>query len=316
MTDFGPLTDRVAAFIEDLQGLNDGALWQLEERIARNVASVPLDSGRAWRSRPETRELAEATGRLLAWYEAGHYARLAVEPRDDDTVEVDLPGEGTTVSLPNLARLAPLVAQALVVRDQLTTNAFLEAIAGWPDFVDGYRAERLDGVMGLPRCFTKASGETRFAPESVAEWLEPPPTDLVFVVVDILAFKPVNDRIGRDAGDAYLRTVAERLSDAVDPWVAFRMAGDQYLAAARLPDAEVIRSFAARIRSVVEQPNDGESVALAIGAARFGPDLDLFGLLIGADHALFIAKQLGGPEGEPVYLAESDEVSRLLSRSG
>jgi hypothetical protein len=126
---FGPNHAAVDAFIARLAGLDDEGLWDLEAAIFR----LSRDDGQTGRwVAPDTRWYAEAHGRLLAWYEAGHYAAEAVRPRRDGSVVADLPGESTEITVPGLRQLAPVVAQALVVGDLVTEHNLRSILARWP----------------------------------------------------------------------------------------------------------------------------------------------------------------------------------------
>ena len=313
MTNFGPLDSQVRTFVDGLAARNDEALWQLEEAVVETLRSVSSRFGETLpsrRPRPDTRPVAEASGRLLAWYEAGYHARLAAIPRDDGSVRVDVPWEATTVRLPHLVSLVQSIAQALVVRDHLTTNGFLESIAGWPEVIGGYRAGRLDGLTGLPRWQVgpeSSSSDLHHPPDVVVRWLDPPPSDLVLVWIDTRGLKRVNDRLGLQAGDAWLRCVAERLSVVADPGVAFRIGGDEFLIAISLPDGAAIHAFAERLRAVAEQPIDGEPVGLWLGAARAGPGDDLAAIAAAADRARGEAEANGWTKGIVIAPADSPQ---------
>jgi diguanylate cyclase (GGDEF)-like protein len=124
---------------------------------------------------------------------------------------------------------------------------------------------------------------------------------------DIDHFKQINDRIGHQAGDEVLRTVAGRikaelrLSDALG-----RFGGEEFvvlLIDTELPEATIV---AERIRQSVAEPavvlSDGTAldVTVSIGVATLGEDpagetIDSTAqsFLARADHALYAAKQNG-----------------------
>ena len=126
---------------------------------------------------------------------------------------------------------------------------------------------------------------------------------LTLLMLDIDAFKPVNDRFGHAAGDRALRAVAARLSAnvrAIDTIV--RYGGDELVV--MMPDTDIptARRIAERLRSIVgETPvpgadgsADSMQVTVSIGmAALEARDSDGAALLARADAALFAAKRAG-----------------------
>jgi diguanylate cyclase (GGDEF)-like protein/PAS domain S-box-containing protein len=119
------------------------------------------------------------------------------------------------------------------------------------------------------------------------------------LVLDLDAFKTINDSLGHELGDALLRQVAGRLVEQVRPGDAVgRLGGDQFLVlAADCDDAEA-SALAFRLQKSFGQPfsASGISVPLSacIGVAVAAPgDRAAHGLLSDADAAMYAAKATG-----------------------
>ncbi len=126
---------------------------------------------------------------------------------------------------------------------------------------------------------------------------------LTFLYIDLDGFKPVNDRLGHDAGDAVLRQVGVRLAACFrgDDVVA-RLGGDEFAAvlvgAAGDSAAPDVEALAARIIATVNEPiavpGDRVRVGCSIGIARWPADgKDLASVMRRADEALYAAKRAG-----------------------
>jgi diguanylate cyclase (GGDEF)-like protein/PAS domain S-box-containing protein len=124
---------------------------------------------------------------------------------------------------------------------------------------------------------------------------------LALFFLDLERFRNINDSLGRPAGDALLKQVAEWLTRSVrDPNLLARLGADHF--AIVLPevnqDGDVARLLDKRLREFVEHPfrlNDTEiRVATKVGVALFpndGTDADT--LLKNAEAALKQAKERG-----------------------
>jgi diguanylate cyclase (GGDEF)-like protein len=120
------------------------------------------------------------------------------------------------------------------------------------------------------------------------------------LVLDMDRFRLINQSLGHDAGDVFLREIAQRLllSTRETDTVA-RLGGDQFaVLATPLANPNDIEALSLRILSELRRPLDLEATQLeptaSIGAALFpesGRDSD--GLLVAAGTALHVAKRNG-----------------------
>jgi diguanylate cyclase (GGDEF)-like protein len=121
---------------------------------------------------------------------------------------------------------------------------------------------------------------------------------LAILVVDLHAFREVNERLGHDGGDAVLRETARRLAGCLRRADTLaRTGGDEF--AVLLPEleapaeCEVVAGKMLRALGAAFEPG-GVTLAAAIGASLFPADAqDAAGLLRNADDAMRRAKTLG-----------------------
>ncbi|MEU9480803.1 GGDEF domain-containing protein [Streptomyces sp. NPDC048191] len=128
------------------------------------------------------------------------------------------------------------------------------------------------------------------------------------LLVDLDAFKPVNDRFGHDVGDAVLAAVGSRLAEwaAAEGAEAGRLGGDEF--AVILPDTPDLPARVARLYAALTRPVCHEGLRLEVGASigtarTADTDLDpgsaathgalLSALLKNADTAMYRAKGRG-----------------------
>lgn len=124
---------------------------------------------------------------------------------------------------------------------------------------------------------------------------------LVLMYIDLDGFKPVNDRLGHDAGDEVLRHVGVRFASSMrqDDVVA-RIGGDEFAAVLVMPPSEThdLHETPLRLIAAVNEPiyYNGETIRVgcSVGVALWPQDgADLPSALKNADAALYEAKRRG-----------------------
>jgi len=124
-------------------------------------------------------------------------------------------------------------------------------------------------------------------------------TKVACLYADVDHFKPLNDRLGQEAGDELLHGVSAALREHVradDPLI--RMAGDEFVLLLPGCSEEKAREIAAlAVESVANiLLKNGERSSVSIGVA-FSPakkDMAVKALITAADQAMYVAKALGG----------------------
>jgi len=129
-------------------------------------------------------------------------------------------------------------------------------------------------------------------------------TRLAVLFLDLDGFKPINDTLGHEAGDAALTEVARRLTAIVrESDTLARVGGDEFvivmcdLGAGPGQAEDAARMLAAKCIKTIEMPLQlngreqalGLSIGIALGDARSAAD----SLLSAADCAMYEAKQAG-----------------------
>jgi two-component system cell cycle response regulator len=126
-------------------------------------------------------------------------------------------------------------------------------------------------------------------------------TELALAMIDMDAFKPINDGHGHVAGDRVLRTVCERAQRILRRTDMFgRYGGDEFVVV--LPDTnrrEALEIGRRLCEAIASQPIESDGVALSVTASvgvatAEGAHCAREDLIKRADRALFRAKEAGG----------------------
>jgi len=143
--------------------------------------------------------------------------------------------------------------------------------------------------------------------------------------IDLDRFKPINDRLGHEAGDWTLVEIARRLSTIVRATDTLaRVGGDEFIVL--LGDLDSVYSEAEKVACTVaakclatfetpfsiqgEQHSLGASIGIAMGDGR----MSSHELQIASDHAMYKAKQAGGQRFFVTNL--SDDAHQLQGQTG
>jgi len=119
------------------------------------------------------------------------------------------------------------------------------------------------------------------------------------ILLDVDNFKLTNDTLGHDAGDALLRSFAERLSETVRPKdLVARLGGDEFaLLLDGVDTPEAIEAFTSRLLELLRRPYTYGATTIesqaSIGASIGGVENTAEELLKRADLALYAAKNAG-----------------------
>ena len=137
------------------------------------------------------------------------------------------------------------------------------------------------------RRLAEAQGRTRLRGESLS---------LLFLDLD--RFKEINDRLGHEAGDRALQTVADVMREELrDLDEIGRYGGEEFVVALPGADAQRAMQIAERIRRSLQLlasgAADGGMPTVSIGVASTRGELDPETLVRHADRAMYVAKKSG-----------------------
>ena len=125
-------------------------------------------------------------------------------------------------------------------------------------------------------------------------------SNLALMLIDLDRFKVINDSLGRDAGDLFLKAVAEQLKSLLrDTDTVARLSGDEFVVVLEnVTKAEDIENIASKILQVLAEPVDINGTEItctaSIGISLFPKDGDSTDkLLRHADLAMYRAKTAG-----------------------
>ena len=197
----------------------------------------------------------------------------------------------------------------------------------------GYTAAMSDELTGLKnrRFLTQTiDRDIQFVAEQYRLWLRQPHSrphnhDLVFILLDVDLFKPVNDTYGHGAGDRLLEQLAVLLQKTLrESDYLVRWGGEEFLIVARATAWREAADLVERLRAAVERHAFHLSAELVLqktcsfGFAAF-PFYPLYPTALNweqvvdrADKALYVAKRSGrntwvGLRGAPTGNPEDEK---------
>ena len=129
---------------------------------------------------------------------------------------------------------------------------------------------------------------------------------LALVMIDLVGLKSINDGLGHEIGDEFLREIAERLRLLThEPAICCRWGGDEFLIAIPITD-EALYDFVEQVQQSISQPFRLQENALRL-SANIGVSLypdhgqDISQLINLADLALYGNIEKAGKQGFTVY---------------
>jgi diguanylate cyclase (GGDEF)-like protein len=233
---------------------------------------------------------------------------VAVVRNDHNTLPTVLGGAAVSTGLVIVRQLAAFRENARLL-EELDTNitelhrtqaGLHKSLAERDELAARLRHQAFhDGLTGLPN-------RTLYA-QRVTEMLAvaTPDRPVAVMLIDLDDFKLVNDVYGHAAGDALLRTIADRLRACVRAGdTVARLGGDEFAILLEPLPGNDPREIAARIVTALEAPvavdggvaQVGASIGIALSQeGATSPDDPLAGedLLRAADHAMYEVKRSG-----------------------
>jgi diguanylate cyclase (GGDEF)-like protein/PAS domain S-box-containing protein len=206
---------------------------------------------------------------------------------------------------------------------------------GEPRFIEGFISDVSEQQAADERLQWTAShdGLTKLANrglfhQRVEEALETSAVEKTLVgilLIDLDDFKTINDTLGHDAGDALLRSVADRLRASIRPGdLVARLSGDEFAVVVENgADRTAIQRTGTKIMASFEEPFEHAGQLFecraSLGLSICGPDgSSRAGLMKDADLALYAAKAEGGGRMkfyEPRMRQEMESRSSMLQRA-
>ncbi|MAE66124.1 MAG: hypothetical protein CMJ18_17775 [Phycisphaeraceae bacterium] len=158
-----------------------------------------------------------------------------------------------------------------------------------------------DGLTGLPNRVLLINR----LDHALSRWRRDPDQQFALLFLDFDHFKSINDTLGHEAGDALLKSIAERLRaslrdlDTVGA-LPSRLGGDEFIVLLEeLDDLEQVPSITRRIETALARPHDvGDRPVISkasIGIVTSGRDYrNAHEIVRDADRAMYRAKESGG----------------------
>jgi diguanylate cyclase (GGDEF)-like protein len=212
-------------------------------------------------------------------------SRIEVSPARD---ELDAIIMGTNLLAEDLQVIYQELEQRVQVRTQLLHEAHLEMQKmAMQDPLTGL-ANRSALIEALRTALQAAGGR---GPEPAEE-------SPAILLMDLDAFKSINDSLGHTAGDQVLVTVGERLRGAVRVSdVVARLGGDEFAIVMPLASPDQAAIVAHRILAALSEPIEvpghsvrcGASIGLSVGSEDQSPE----DMLMEADVAMYASKAEG-----------------------
>ena len=107
------------------------------------------------------------------------------------------------------------------------------------------------------------------------------------MVLDVNDLKTVNDSLGHDAGDQYLRDACKVICDTFKHSPVFRIGGDEFAVIARNRDLACIEELLGKVDDHNEQARRTGGVIIACGMSRYQNDKTVAPVFERADENMY-----------------------------
>ena len=107
------------------------------------------------------------------------------------------------------------------------------------------------------------------------------------VILDVNDLKKVNDTLGHQTGDQYLRDACRIVCDTFKRSPVFRVGGDEFAVIAQNSDYENIEELVAIVRNHNAEAVRTGGIVIACGMARFADDASVAAVMARADHNMY-----------------------------
>ncbi len=147
--------------------------------------------------------------------------------------------------------------------------------------------------------------------EKIDNGLEP---EICLVVCDLNNLKLVNDSMGHKAGDEYIKSLCQLLSDTFPHSYVYRIGGDEFVVYLRKSDCRRRLALFDKIKKqICENKVTGDGPVAAVGMAVFDPSKDekVTDVFDRADNMMYLNKRKLKGEDDQTVNSESDSQSEI-----
>ena len=147
--------------------------------------------------------------------------------------------------------------------------------------------------------------------EKIDNGLEP---EICLVVCDLNNLKLVNDSMGHKAGDEYIKSLCQLLSDTFPHSYVYRIGGDEFVVYLRKSDCRRRLALFDKIKKqICENKATGDGPVAAVGMAVFDPSKDekVTDVFDRADNMMYLNKRELKGEDDQTVNSESDSQSEI-----